>query len=259
MIYEVKDLSYRYPGTNRDVLQNVSFSLADGEILTVLGPNGAGKSTLLRCLNGLLPTREDAISLFGAPLAQYSQRQRARLVSYVQQKEQSTFPYTVEHLVTMGRAPLLPAYATPGREDVLAARKAMEDLGLTSLAQKPCTQLSGGEYQQAMIARAIVRQPKVILFDEPTAHLDFANQLRVLRLIKRLSAQGYAIIVTTHNPDHALLLAGSTALLDRTGHLTKGPTAQVVTEEALSQVYDAPLTIRYLPEAQRVVCIYPKI
>lgn len=259
MIYSVSDLSFAYPQEQRTVLRDVSFTLAEGEVLTILGPNGAGKSTLLKCLAGLLSPCTGTIGLCGAPLAEMSERERAKLVSFVQQKEQSTFPYTVESLVTMGRAPLLSTFERPGAQDHAAAARAMEALGVSHLAQRPCTAISGGEYQQAMIARAIVREPRVILFDEPTAHLDYANQLRVLRLIKSLSAQGYALIVTTHNPDHALLLGGSAALISRSGTLTKGRAEDIVTSDALQAVYDAALLIRYLPEADRVVCIYPKL
>lgn len=259
MIYSVDRLSFSYFGGTAPVLNGVSFTVAEGEILTILGPNGAGKSTLLKCLAGLLPSADGCIELCGRSLARLGEQSRAALVSYVQQVEHCSFPYTVEHLVLMGRTPLLRPFESPGEADHEAAHKAMAALGIESLADKPCTNLSGGEYQQAMIARAVVRQPKVILFDEPTAHLDFSNQLRVLRLIKRLAADGFSIVVTTHNPDHALLLGGSAALIGHDGQLKKGTVDEIVTEGSLRRVYGADLLIRPMPEVERVVCTYPKL
>ncbi len=259
MIYSVENISFSYPGQSRAVLRDVSFCVEKGEILTILGPNGAGKSTLLKCLIGLLTPDAGDIKLMGTSLASLSERARARLVGFVQQKEQSTFPYTVESMVVMGRSPLLSTFERPGAKDYEAARLAMESLGITELKNCQCTLLSGGEYQQAMIARAVVSNPEAIVFDEPTAHLDVANQKRVLRLMKGLSEKGYSVIVTTHNPDHALLLGGSTALLTRDGGLIKGRADEIVTQEALNQVYNAELLVRYLPEAGRVVCITPNI
>lgn len=258
MIYSVEGLSFAYAKGAKNVLQEVSFTLAEGEILTVLGPNGVGKSTLLHCLAGLFAT-QGAVRLCGKPLEKMSEKERARIVSLVQQKEQSSFPYTVKSFVTMGRAPLLSTFEQPKEADRAAVRQAMEQLGIAHLEERACTQISGGEYQQAMIARAIVRAPKVILFDEPTAHLDYANQMRVLRLIKTLSEQGYAIIVTTHDPGHPFLLGGSAALLEKGGTLQKGAVEEIVTQEALERVYGAKLLLHYMEEVERTVCIYPKL
>ena len=132
-------------------------------------------------------------------------------------------------------------------------------MGLSELADRPYTEISGGEMQQASIARAIVRKPEVILFDEPTAHLDFGNQLRTLRVIKELSREGYTTVITTHNPDHAILLGGTAAILSRDGKLRTGPTQELITEETLSEVYNSELKIRYIEELGRRVCLYPNI
>lgn len=259
MIYEVEKLHFTYPGSGREVLGGVSLTLEEGEILTLLGCNGAGKSTLLRLMLNLLQPQSGSVKLCGSPISEMSARAVAGLVSYVQQTQPSSFAYTVENYVLMGRAPLLGLMQKPGKADHAAALEAMERMGILALKDKPCTELSGGEYQQAMIARAIVRKPRAILFDEPTAHLDSGNQLRVLRIIKQLAASGYAVVVTTHNPDHAILLGGSTAVFSRDGSLKKGKTEDIVTEETLKNVYDTNLLLRYIPELERVVCIYPNL
>ena len=139
------------------------------------------------------------------------------------------------------------------------AENALEAMGLSHLAHRPYTDISGGERQQATVARAIVRHPKVVLFDEPTAHLDFGNQLRVLRMVRRLSEEGYATVVTTHNPDHAILLGGTAAVLDRQGCLRSGPAEELLTEELLRQIYDTQLLVRYNQELGRRVCLYPPL
>ena len=259
MIYEISGLGFAYPSSGRPVLSNVSFTLAEGEILTILGPNGAGKSTLLKCMLNLLRPDEGQILLSGKSIASLSERETAALVSYVQQTQEATFAYSVFDFVLMGRAPGLGLFERPGKADRDAAARAIEAMGIAPLAQKPLTELSGGERQQAMIARAIAREPSAILFDEPTAHLDSGNQLRALRMIKRLADSGYALVVTTHNPDHALLLGGSAALLDNEGRLRKGGAEEMITEENLNDVYGADLKLVYLEEAGRTVCIYPKL
>ncbi|MDD3920597.1 MAG: ABC transporter ATP-binding protein [Eubacteriales bacterium] len=258
MIYDVNNLCFSYL-PEREVLKNITLTLEEGEILTILGPNGAGKSTLLRCMLNLLTPQNGSVLLCDKSIKSMKPRETAALVSYVQQTQHTTFAYSVLDYVLMGRAPMLGMFEKPKKADHEAAYRALEEMGISHLADKPCTQISGGERQQAMIARAIVQTPKAILFDEPTAHLDSGNQLRTLRIIKKLSQAGYALIVTTHNPDHAILLGGSAAILNRNGRLIKGPTDEIITQENLCDVYDADLRLRYLPEEERIVCITPKL
>ena len=250
MLYEIHDLNFSYPG-GPPVLEQVCLTLKEGEILTVLGPNGAGKSTLLNCMMGLLPIRAGAVRLCGQDIT--------RLAGYVPQNHTPVFDYSVLEFVLMGRAALLSPLARPGPEDRREAEQALEAMGLSHLAHRPYTDISGGERQQATVARAIVRHPKVVLFDEPTAHLDFGNQLRVLRMVRRLSEEGYATVVTTHNPDHAILLGGTAAVLDRQGCLRSGPAEELLTEELLRQIYDTQLLVRYNEELGRRVCLYPPL
>ena len=258
MIYEVNGLSFAYHGGPR-VLDGVSLTLERGEVLSILGPNGAGKSTLLGCMLGMLVPQEGSVRLEGRDIAQLKPRDIARLVSYVPQNLAPVFGYTLFEFVLMGRAPLIPTLGRPGPADRAAAREALEQLGLTRLADRACTEVSGGERQQAAIARAIVRQPQAVLFDEPTAHLDVGNQLRTLRVLKNLSRQGYAVVVTTHDPNHAILLGGRAAILDRAGHLTAGPAEEIIREDALRQVYQADLKLQWEPQLGRTVCLFPNL
>lgn len=259
MIYKADNLSFRYPTGGKPVLDGVSLTLEEGEILTVLGPNGAGKSTLLGCMLGLLRPQSGSVQLCGKELRSLGARRTALLVSYVRQTQTAAFSYSVADYVLMGRAPMLGAFRHPGKKDRAAAQRAMTDMGIERLADKPVDELSGGERQQAMIARAIVREPKAILLDEPTSHLDYGNQLRALRMIKRLSETGYSLVVTTHNPDHAILLGGRTAIIDHSGHMRTGAAKEMLREDILRDVYGAELRLCYQPEVNRSVCIYPNL
>ena len=258
MIYEISGLRFAYP-SGRDVLDGVSLGIEKGEVLSVLGPNGAGKSTLLGCMMALLRPQAGSITVGGRDIFTMSPQELAKKVSFVPQNLRPVFGYTVFEFVLMGRTPLISALGRPGAEDKKAAHEALERMGLSELADRPYTEISGGEMQQASIARAIVRKPEVILFDEPTAHLDFGNQLRTLRVIKELSREGYTTVITTHNPDHAILLGGTAAILSRDGKLRTGPTQELITEETLSEVYNSELKIRYIEELGRRVCLYPNI
>jgi iron complex transport system ATP-binding protein len=169
------------------------------------------------------------------------------------------FSYKVIDFVTMGRAPNISLFSHPSEEDRQAAFEAIESLGIGGLAEKPYTEISGGERQQVMIARAIAQNPKVILFDEPTSHLDYGNQQIVLKLIRRLAHEGYGIIMTTHNPDHALLLGGNTAVLDDEGHLVSGNTKDIITAENLKKLYGTDVLVVRVDEAGRDACITPKL
>jgi len=255
MIYEVKDVEFTYPGNNKKVLNKVSLDLDRGEVLSILGPNGSGKSTLLNCMTGLLKPDHGSIKLDGSELSTLSARQVARHISYVPQTHVPAFSYTVLHFVTMGRAPHIGVMQKPRADDIKVAEDALRAVSIEHLAEKPYTEISGGERQQAIIARALAQQPKAILFDEPTAHLDYGNQHRILRLIRSLSEQGYGIIITTHNPDHALLLGGKAGILSREGTLSSGQCEEIITEERLNEVYNTKLRLIYVEELDRVACM----
>jgi len=259
LIYDIKNLYFAYPDVRKCVLDNVSLSLDEGIILSILGPNGAGKSTLLNCMAGLLKPDSGEINLCGQKLNNMSFREIAQIMSYVQQTHTPAFSYSVLHFVTMGRAPKIGVFQRPKEADRQAAWDALETLGISHLANKPYTEISGGERQQATIARAIVQEPKVILFDEPTAHLDYGNQLRVLNIIKDMADRGYSVVMTTHNPDHALLLGGTVAILDRDGQIDAGRSDQIITEERLQRVYNTKLFLLPVPELSRVACIPPSL
>ncbi|MBQ6454390.1 MAG: ABC transporter ATP-binding protein [Coriobacteriales bacterium] len=258
MIYQVRDLSLAY-GLGPTVVDKANFTLAQGETLTILGPNGAGKSTLLNALMCLHPAREGEILLCGQPIEQMSARDVARSVAYVRQQLSFAFSFEVLDFVVMGCAPHLGPFSRPRQEDYDAAFQALETMGVADLAYRPYTDISGGQRQQVVIARAIVQDPKVILLDEPTAHLDFGNQIRTLELALSLSENGYAVVMTTHDPNHAILMGGKTAILDRAGHLSVGESDTMLQQDVLEELYRVELCVTDVPQIERRACLGRKL
>ena len=258
-IIQVENLSFSYEKSQKTVLKNINLTLEEGEVMTILGPNGAGKSTLLNCIAVLLTPDEGTITLCGKKAGELKPKEVAKILSYVPQNHVPAFSYTVRDFVLMGRAPTVGMFARPDPEDFELVDRTLEEIGILELKDKPYTEISGGERQQATIARAIVAEPKAILFDEPTAHLDYGNQLKTLRLIKGLREKGYAIIITTHDPDHAILLGGTTAILDRNGTLVTGKTEEIVTEETLRTLYDTELSLKNVEGVNRPICVPPDL
>lgn len=254
-IYTVRNLSFRYPKGDRDVLSGAGLTLDAGQVLCILGPNGAGKSTLLGCMAGLMTPQRGDVLLGGKPLAQQSRQDIARQVGYVQQTNNPAFSYTVFQFVLMGRAPHIPFFGQPDSADEDIVWQTLRQLGIDHLADRPCTDLSGGERQQCVIARTLVQRPRAILFDEPTAHLDYGNQVRVLKLIKKMAREGFAVVMTTHNPDHALLLDDHVALLNRGGALRCGVTRDILDEQTLSDMYHADLRLIHIDQLGRDACL----
>ena len=256
-IYEVKALTFKYPGYSNKVLDGASLVLNKGEILCILGPNGAGKTTLLNCMAGLLKPLSGEILLCGRDISSMKEKEIAALAGYVPQLHTPAFDYRVLDFVLMGRAPETGLFGRPGRDEEKKCMDVLESMGLGHLAEKSYLDISGGERQQLLIARAIVQEPEVVLFDEPTAHLDYGNQHRVLRRIKQMAADGYSVVITTHNPDHALLLGDKAAIVRRDGSIMQGESAEILTEERLSEVYGMDIKIRYIEELGRTACLVP--
>ena len=253
----IENLHYAYRG--RPVLSGVNLHIERGTLLTLLGRNGAGKSTLLNCIAGLLKPQQGRVLLDGQNVQAMRPRQIARLVGYVSQAAPQTYRYSVLDYVVLGRAARLGLAAKPKDEDYAAAMQALETLNIAHLAGHIYMETSGGEKQLANIAKVLVQQPELILFDEPTSALDYGNAVQTLRLVADLSERGYTIIMTTHNPEHPLLLHGrlphsQTAILGRDGTLQAGNTADILNNERLEQLYGVGLRLLDMPDWPRRVC-----
>ncbi|MDR1655390.1 MAG: ABC transporter ATP-binding protein [Treponema sp.] len=253
-LLEAEDISFSYE-TGKPVFSGVFFTLDAGEIYTILGANGAGKSTLLACLQGMLPPGSGTIRLDGQDIRGISPGNFALKVGIVAQAESLRFDFTVADYLVLGRAPHIGMLKVPGKAEYKMAEHVMEQMRITHLARKPMSQLSGGEKQQAQIARVLVQNPKLILMDEPANHLDYGNQIKVLKTIIRLAEEGIAVILSTHIPDHAILLDARAGILDNEGRLTSGSAEEIVTQENLSRIYKTGMYMAYIPEIKRRACV----
>jgi iron complex transport system ATP-binding protein len=241
---EAKVLGYGYPG--RAVGRGLDLALAAGEVLCVLGPNGGGKTTLFRTLLGLLSAQAGEVRLDGTPLDRMARASVARRLGYVPQGHAAPFAFAVRDAVLMGRTAHIGMFAAPGAADRAAADDAIRTLAIEALAERFVTELSGGERQLVMIARALAQGARVLVLDEPTASLDFGNQVRVLREMRRLAAEGYAVVFSSHDPSQAFLAAGRVLLLSRGGMLRQGTPEEVITADNLRAVYGVEVRVATL-------------
>ena len=248
-------LAYGYPG--RRIGNDVTFELNAGEVLCLLGPNGSGKTTLFKTLLGLLPVQGGEVILDGRDLRTLQRDAIARLVSYVPQAHGAFFPYTVLEVVLMGRTAHLGLFAAPSASDHGAALDAIRRMGIAHLADTTYTRISGGERQLVLIARALAQDAQMVVMDEPTANLDFGNQVRVLERIRALAADGIGVLLSTHDPDHTFLCADRVAMLHNGGLLACGVADDVMTTAQLQQLYgvDVVVTEVALGQGTRRVCL----
>jgi iron complex transport system ATP-binding protein len=245
-------LAYGHPG--RTLGRDIDLDVQTGEVLCVLGPNGGGKTTLFRTLLGLLPTHAGTIALSGKPLDAYAPAERAKLMAYVPQAGNSAFAFSVHEVVLMGRTAHLGLFASPGAKDIAAANAAINELNIVHLAEKAFTQISGGERQLALIARALAQASPLLILDEPTASLDFGNQTLILNEIRRLKASGRSVLFCTHDPDHALQCADRALLLHRGNVLALGIPREVVTAANLKTLYGVDVELIESPTRGQPFC-----
>ena len=235
----VLDLQGLSTGHGRRVVSEaVDLSIDAGEVLCLLGPNGCGKTTLFRTVLGLLPPLAGRVLVEGQPVQHWPRAEFARRVGYVPQAQAGVFAFEALDMVLMGRAARLPLLARPSGADRAMALACMERLQISHLAARRYTELSGGERQLVLIARALAQEPALLVMDEPTASLDFGNQIRVLEQIEALSAQGMAMLLSTHQPEHGLRVASRIALLGHGRLLGVGEPRAVATPAALAELYD---------------------
>ncbi|MFQ5846838.1 MAG: ABC transporter ATP-binding protein [Candidatus Methylomirabilales bacterium] len=233
---EVHDLYFSY--RNGRVLNGISLTVEAGEVLGIIGPNSAGKTTLLRLLSRVLIGEAGTISLYGRDLNALTKREVARTVAVVPQEFQVAFPFTVEQVVAMGRYPHARGIGLETAEDRRATEHAMDETVTTHLAAKYLDQLSSGEKQRVVIARALAQQPRLLLLDEPTAHLDLSHQVEILGLLTRLQAErGLTIILVSHDLNAAAAVSDRLVLLKEGTVLTAGLPEEVMQPEILEKAY----------------------
>lgn len=257
MEFEVRHGSFSYPG-GREVLHDISFTFGCTGVMSVLGANGAGKTTLLKCMLGLRRWSSGATLIDGVDIRRMTSRELWKRIGYVPQAKLTNFAYKVEDLVVMGRSARLSAFAKPGKADWAKAYDAMEAVGVSKLAGKACDEISGGEYQLALVARALCGEPELLILDEPESNLDFRNQLRVLQVLKSLSRErGIGAIINTHFPAHALEISDVSLVMRPGKPPLVGRTREVLTEATLTESFGIPVRILdvNLPERPGYACV----
>jgi len=222
------------------VLQDINLSIGAGERVGLLGPNGSGKTTLIKLASGVLKPNQGEIRLDGASLSQLSRKSIARRIAMVPQQFHVSFAFTATEVVMLGRIPFLKAFAEESEADKRLVTSALELVGVGELAQRRFNELSGGERQKVILAMALAQQPKLLLLDEPTAHLDISHQVEILELVRRLNVeQGLTVIAAIHDLNLASLYFNRLILLKEGRVLADGSPAQVLTEEMISEVFSA--------------------
>ncbi len=242
-IIKAEHVAFGYTA-GKPVLTDVNFEVSAGEVLMILGSNGCGKSTLMRLLLNDKQTARGLITLGGTNLRELSPAEISRRVAMVFQDHNAPFPFDVIDVVAMGRTPYLSTFAMPRARDMRICEEALDLVGMTHLAHQPYTQISGGERQMVLIARALAQETPLIMMDEPSSHLDYRNAAIVIQTTNRLaSEQGKAVVMVTHLPDQAFYYPSKAALMKDGTFFAFGPSREILTEENLSRTYNMQIRV----------------
>jgi iron complex transport system ATP-binding protein len=236
---DVKGVYFKHKDQTLDVLKGISFKAEKGGLTTILGPNGSGKTTLFKCISGLWKYYKGEIKVDGIIIDKLSFKKRARLFSVVPQEHEPPFPYSVFDVVLMGRASYIGVFSSPGKKDYEKAEEALKTVGIEHLKNILYTKISGGERQLTLIARAIAQEAPVMLLDEPTSHLDFRNQINILKKIKEIAnMRGITVVMTLHDPNLAGLFSDKVVVINSGSKVAEGLPKDIITEELIKRVYD---------------------
>lgn len=238
MMLTVKNICFRHKGEKEDTLKGISFNAEKGTVTSILGPNGSGKTTVFKCLLGLWEPYKGEIYIDGNRIDNLPSKKRAKVFSVVPQEHDPPFPYSVLDIVLMGRAGHLGIFSSPGRSDYELAEMAIKTVGIEHLCERPYTAISGGERQLTLIARALAQNAPVMLLDEPTSHLDYKNQLRVLQKIKEIARKKMiTIVMAVHDPNLVSFFSDAVIVIDSGRKVAEGKPDEVISEDLIEKVY----------------------
>lgn len=252
---KIDNLSFAYP--LKHVLKSVSFTLEEGKSIALLGRNGCGKSTLLKLMLALLSPDSGTITVNGKNLYAMKDRERASHIAYIPQYSADTFPSKVIDSVVMGKAASLSLFEKPSKKDYEEAERILDYLGIDNLKSRSTEKLSGGERQLVLIARALMQKAKILLLDEPTASLDYSNQIMVMETVNKLAKEGYSALFSTHNPEQALMYADTILILDDgVSEFVDNPESLLYSSR-LSELYGRELYLSVIDTGsnRRIVCL----
>jgi iron complex transport system ATP-binding protein len=250
----VNSLKFEYL-KNIPVLQDISFNVEEGELCGLFGPNGCGKTTLFKCCLKFLKYQKGKVSVDEHDIKERSVKDMAKLVAYVPQEHKPSFPYLVRDVVLMGRTPHLRGVFNISSEDKKKTIEAMKLVGIDGISNFPYNQLSGGQRQLVIIARAVAQDTKMLFLDEPTSALDFSNQIKIWKLLRKITHNGTTIIACTHDPNHVMWFCDQVVVMDKNKIITNGPPEKIITEKVLDEIYTDICSIKDLYQTKMV---YPK-
>lgn len=253
MILEVENGCFGYP-KQEEILTDINIKLEEGHILSVLGPNGIGKTTLLKCMIGLMPWSRGRSLLAGKDIRTLKSKEIWNMISYIPQTHGFSFSYTGLEMVMLGRSSHLGLFSQPGHREIEMAEAMMEKVGITRLADKDCNRMSGGELQMVLIARALINEPKLIIFDEPETGLDFHNQILVLNMVEKLAhEENIGAIMNTHYPTNAMSIADEALMMNRKGDRFYGSTGDILNESNISKSFDVNVVVDEIMYQNRTI------
>lgn len=237
MKLQLTDVAVGYD-KDRPIQRHVNFSVSSGEVVAILGPNGCGKTTLVKTILGMNPLLEGSITFNGDDVTKWGARRLAESMAYVAQKHDQPFPYKVRDVVLLGRLSRMQGLtAQPTPDDYNVVENALADMGIWHLRDAPYSDVSGGELQMVMFARALAQEPQLLILDEPTAALDYGNAMRVIGKVRKMARLGYAVAMITHNPDHAFMTGANVALFTRAQAMRFGTAQQIITRTNIKDAY----------------------
>ncbi len=253
MSINVANLKFRYG--NRPILNDITFTAPPNCLLSILGPNGVGKSTLFRCILGLLRNYDGTISVENTNVKTLSIKELAKLIAYIPQSHYPSFNFSVFDMVLMGTAVQISSISRPGTKQITLAEAALERVGIAHLKDRGYGQISGGERQLVLMARALVQESKILILDEPTANLDYGNQIRVLTQIKTLAREGYTIIQSTHNPDQTFMFSDHVLAIKDGNIVANGAPKDIFSDELIRDLYGVDVELQNLYGGKARICI----
>lgn len=248
----VKNLDFSY-GKNK-ILEDVNFDLEYRNLVCLLGANGAGKSTLLKSILQLLENYKGKIAIDGKDLKNLNQRKRSALLAYIPQEYKSAFNFSVEEVVLMSTT-TESLFKIPREKELQKMEKSLKKIKIEHLRHRKFHELSGGERQLVLIARALAQGTKILIMDEPTSNLDFGNQIYLMQLVKKLANDGYLVFLSTHNPDFALRYADRVLILHDKKIIADGIPEEAMTSENLSKIYKNDIVIADIENSYKKTCI----
>lgn len=251
MVLSISNLNFNYG--KKVILKDLNISLKQSQTLAILGPNGIGKSTLIRILLSLLPMQSGEIILNGENFKSLSLKERAKLIGYVPQNEKPNFAFSVLDMIMLGKNASIGLFKAPSKKDIDDAYNAAILAGCKHLLEQKIDELSGGQMQLVLIARAIISKPKLLIMDEPTSFLDTTHQNEILSLISRLNNQGMAVMFSSHHLDHAFMISHKSLLLNGEQGYIYGDTKEILNEQNLYDLFNTNFIMAQIEGKTRIL------